>query len=124
VERGTRWAVFERNDVQLRSRVAAQVHLFLAGFEVDGAFQAQEGDEACFVVCDERLNTPADIVEGRLRLLFGFATDRPGEFHAVLLTHLPGASRMRPVSVNRLATAQRRVGQEIETQILRSLVAR
>ncbi len=73
------------------------------------------------MVCDERLNSPADIAAGRLRLLLGFATPRPGEFHGVVVTHLSGATRVRSVSVNRLATAQRRVGHEIETQILKSI---
>jgi len=40
-----------------------------------------------------------------------------GDFHACLVTHLPGSSRIRPVMVNRLATSGDRVGEEIEAAI-------
>jgi len=51
--------------------------------------------------------------------LFGFATSKPGEFDTWLVTHRAGASRVRPVSVNRSATSKQRVEWEIETSILR-----
>jgi hypothetical protein len=54
--------------------------------------------------------------------LFGFATSKPGEFDTWLVTHQAGASRVRPVSVNRATTSKHRVEWEIETSILRGPV--
>jgi hypothetical protein len=55
------------------------------------------------VICDERLNDPEHVAVGRFQLLFGFAASRPGEFQTWLVTHEPGASSVRAVSVNRYA---------------------
>jgi hypothetical protein len=44
----------------------------------------------------------------------------PGAFDTWLVTHRAGASRVRPVSVNRSATSRNRVEWEIETAILRN----
>ncbi|MGH8309288.1 MAG: hypothetical protein ACRETX_05795, partial [Steroidobacteraceae bacterium] len=75
-----------------------------------------------FVICDERINDADSIAAGRINLLFGFAAARPGDFQAWLVSHQPGSSRVRHVSVNRMATSQRRLEWEIETAILRGLV--
>ncbi|MCC7461177.1 MAG: phage tail sheath family protein [Gammaproteobacteria bacterium] len=118
---GTRWVLFERNRPWLWARARAQVGEFLGGLEREGAFVGRSTAESFFVICDERLNDATDQARNRFRLLFGFAGARPGEFHAFLLTHQPGASRVRPVSVNRLATSGARVEEEIEAAILRGL---
>jgi hypothetical protein len=118
---GTRWVLFERNRPWLWERARAQVEQFLDALEREGAFVGRSAAESWFVICDERLNEAADQAHNRFRLLFGFAGARPGEFHAFLLTHQPGASGVRPVSVNRLATSGPRVEEEIEAAILRGL---
>jgi hypothetical protein len=43
------------------------------------------------------------VAQGRFQLLFGFAASRPAEFQTWLVTHEPGASSVRAVSVNRYA---------------------
>ena len=118
---GTRWVLFERNRPWLWARVRSQVQEFLDALDREGAFVGRSAAESYFVICDERLNEAADQAHNRFRLLFGFAGARPGEFHAFLLTHQPGASGVRPVSVNRLATSGARVEEEIEAAILRGL---
>jgi hypothetical protein len=118
---GTRWVLFERNRPWLWARARTQVAVFLDALEHEGAFVGRSAAESYFVICDERLNDAGDQARNRFRLLFGFAGARPGEFHAFLLTHQPGSSRVRPVSVNRLATSGARVEEEIETAILRGL---
>ena len=118
---GTRWVLFERNRPWLWARVRSQVQEFLDALDREGAFVGRSAAESYFVICDERLNDAADQAHNRFRLLFGFAGARPGEFHAFLLTHQPGASGVRPVSVNRLATSGARVEEEIEAAILRGL---
>ncbi|MGH8267943.1 MAG: phage tail sheath family protein [Steroidobacteraceae bacterium] len=119
VEQGTRWVLLEHNGPATWERAQAQVEVFLDALEAQGAFAGVEDDETHFVICDERVNRPQTLAEGKFNLLFGFATSKPGEFDTWLVTHRAGASRVRPVSVNRSATARERVEWEIETSILR-----
>ena len=96
----------------------AQVEDFLGSLHARGAFAGSRPEDSYFVVCDDRVNRAESIAAGRVSLLLGFATSRPGDFHACLITHERGLSRVRPVAVNRLATSQERVAAEIETAIL------
>jgi phage tail sheath protein FI len=118
---GTRWVLYERNEPLLREKLRSQAVEFFEGLDREGAFVGRSAEESYFVICDERLNDSMDQDQNRVRLLFGFAGARPGDFHAFLLTHQPDSSRLRPVSVNRLATSGIRVEEEIETAILRGL---
>jgi hypothetical protein len=119
VEQGTRWVMLEHNGPAVWARARAQVESFLESLAVQGAFGGAEAEESHFVISDERVNRPQTLAEGKFNLLFGFATSKPGEFDTWLVTHRAGASRVRPVSVNRAATARHRVEWEIETSILR-----
>ncbi|MGH8201682.1 MAG: phage tail sheath family protein [Steroidobacteraceae bacterium] len=121
IERGTRWMLLEQNGPATWARARSLVETFLEVLAEQGAFAgAGEGDRH-FVICDERVNRTDTVAAGRVNLLFGFATGRPGEFDAWLVSHHPAASRVRPVSVNRLATSRRRVEWEIETAILKKM---
>jgi phage tail sheath protein FI len=122
IERGTRWVVFEPSVPALWTRVQAQVHAFLAALDAEGAFVGNTAEERYFVVCDERLNGAPEIERGHCSLLYGFAAIKPGDFHARLVTHRPGVSRVRAVSVNRLVLGGARIEVEFETAILRGLV--
>ena len=119
VEQGTRWVLLEHNGPVTWERARAQVQGFLDALASQGAFAGADADETHFVIADERVNRPQTLAEGKFNLLFGFATSKPGEFDTWLVTHRAGASRVRPVSVNRLATSGKRVEWEIETSILR-----
>jgi uncharacterized protein len=121
IERGTRWVVFERSAASTWQRAQSQVEAFFARLDEQHAFAGQESEESYFVICDERINDEDSIAAGRINLLFGFAAARPGDFQAWLVSHQAGSSRVRHVSVNRLATSQRRLEFEIETAILRGL---
>jgi phage tail sheath protein FI len=120
---GTRWTLLEGGGPPLWRRAREQVTAFLADLSEAGAFVGRDHEERFFVICDQRLNQVAGTGTGSLCLLFGFAAYRPGDFQACLVTHEPGGSRVRQVSANRLATMGPRVGEEIETAILRQLVA-
>jgi hypothetical protein len=74
------------------------------------------------VVCDGRINTEETLRLGKVNLAFGFAASKPGEYHAFLVTHSPGGSRTRPITVNRFANYSPSVDLEIESSILRGLV--
>jgi hypothetical protein len=121
IERGTRWVLLEQNGPATWVRARSLVDTFLEVLAEQGAFAAPDAGDRYFVICDERVNRPDTIADGRVNLLFGFATSRPGEYDAWLVTHHPAASRVRPVSVNRLATSRRRVEWEIETTILKKM---
>ena len=119
IEQGTRWVLLEHNGPATWERARAQVESFLAALAAQGAFAGAGAEETYLVIADERVNRPQTLAEGKFNLLFGFATSKPGEFDTWLVTHRAGASRVRPVSVNRSATSRQRVEWEIETSILR-----
>jgi phage tail sheath protein FI len=106
-----------QNGPEAWKRAQLQVDAFLDALDKDGAFAGGSPHESYFVICDERVNRPETIAEGKVNLLFGFATIKPGDFHTCMVTHKPSGSRVRPVAVNRLATSQQRVEWEIETAI-------
>ena len=123
VERGTRWMLFERNVQSTWILARAQVEAFLDSLYAEGAFACATGEQSYFVVCDERINNEEEIKRGRINLAFGFAASKPGEYHAFIVTHQPSGSRSRPISVNRFANYSPSVDLEIESSILRGLVA-
>lgn len=119
IEQGTRWVLLEHNGPATWERACVRVDEFLQALAAEGAFAGASPEDSYFVICDERVNRPETLAQAKFNLLFGFAPSRPGEFETWLVTHRPGASRVRPVSVNRAATAAQRVEWEIETAILR-----
>jgi phage tail sheath protein FI len=123
IERGTRWMLFERNAPSTWNRARAQVEAFLDSLYAEGAFSARSGEASYFVVCDERVNNEETARAGKMNLAFGFAASTPGEYHAFLVTHSPGGSRARPITVNRFANYSPSIDEEIESSILRGLAA-
>jgi hypothetical protein len=119
IEQGTRWVLLEHNGPETWERAQAQAETFLDALAAQGAFAGATADESHFAIADERVNRPQTLAEGKFNLLFGFATSKPGEFDTWMVTHQAGASRVRPVSVNRLTTSRHRVEWEIETSIFR-----
>src|SRR5690606_34918936 len=121
IERGTRWLIFEQNGPPAWQRAQGQVEAFLDSLDQQGAFAGSSPDESYFVICDERVNSPRTIAEGKVKLLFGFAISKPCDFHAWIVTHHPAGSTTLKASPNRLATSQRQLEWEIETAILRGV---
>jgi uncharacterized protein len=119
IEQGTRWVLLEPNTAPTWEKVRGMVDAFLGSLAAGGAFPGPTPEESHFVICDDRVNREQTLLEGKFNLLYGFATSKPGAYDTWLVTHQAGSSRVRPVSVNRLATSQQRVGWEIETSILR-----
>ncbi|MGB5102320.1 MAG: hypothetical protein WBO04_03240, partial [Steroidobacteraceae bacterium] len=96
IERGTRWAVFEAADRNAWHRVTRQVQEFLQPLVADGLFGADETAEACYVICDERVNDDEDARAGRINLLVGLRSPRSGTYESFLVTHSSEGSRVRP----------------------------
>ena len=122
VERGTRWLRFERNSESTWLLARGQVEAFLESLYSEGAFSCRTGEESYFVVCDQRINSEESMRAGKIKLAYGFAATKPGEYHAFLITHSLTGSRTRPISVNRFANFSPSVDEEIESSILRGLL--
>ena len=120
IEQGTRWVLLEPNIPSTWERARSLVDAFLEALAEQGAFVGTSPDESHFAIADDRVNRQQTLAEGKFNLLYGFATSKPGEFDTWMVTHHPGSSRVRPVSVNRFATSKHRVEWEIETAILRN----
>src|SRR5262249_41881649 len=91
----------------------------LESLAAQGAFAGANAEESYFAICDERVNEPHNVAAGKVKVLFGFATTKPCDFHAFIVTHQGGASRCRPVSPSRFITSPDRLQWEIETAVLR-----
>jgi hypothetical protein len=115
IERGTRWALFESSGPALWKRLEAQVADFLDGLELDGAFPGRPAGQSWFVICDERVNPPGAGKE--VRLLFGIAALREGDYHCWLVTHGATGSRAQGVTLNRLHSAAGRAPLDPELDV-------
>jgi hypothetical protein len=108
--------VFEAGGPALWRRVTRQVGQFLGELEAQGALAgaaqslpAAPGSPVApgslwFVLCDERLNPPAQPA-GQLSFLFGVAAHREGEWQSFLVTQTPAGGEVRTVTLNRLQSA-------------------
>ena len=88
VELGTQWAVFEPNSQELWGRVRRSVDQFLERLWREGAFQGRVPEEAYFVKCDDEINTPESIRQGRLYIEVGVSPVRPAEFIVFRISQL------------------------------------
>jgi phage tail sheath protein FI len=88
VVQSTQWVMFERNDEPLWGGVRASVDSFLQGMWQDGALIGSKPEAAFFVkVGLGETMTQADIDNGRLNIVIGFAPLKPAEFTIVRITH-------------------------------------
>jgi phage tail sheath protein FI len=84
VVRGIKWAAFEPNDQALWAQIALTVNAFMQTLFRQGAFQGTPPQQAYFVKCDNTTTTPADMENGIVNIVIGFAPMHPAEF--VVLT--------------------------------------
>jgi phage tail sheath protein FI len=80
IDRGTRWAAFEPNDMPLWISLRTSIETFLDGLFRQGAFQGVTPREAYWVRCGSDTTLPAEILRGVLNIELGFAAMRPAEF--------------------------------------------
>jgi phage tail sheath protein FI len=78
--RGLKWVTFASNDENLWAQIRQSVGAFMVDLYRQGAFQGETSDKAFFVRCDRETTTKADIDQGFLNLLVGFAPAKPAEF--------------------------------------------
>jgi phage tail sheath protein FI len=84
VVRGIKWATFEPNDQALWAQIQLSVNAFMHMLFTQGAFQGTTPSQAYFVKCDSTTTTPADMANGVINIVIGFAPIKPAEF--VILT--------------------------------------
>jgi phage tail sheath protein FI len=80
IRRGTQWAVFEPNDIDLWQRVKRNIGAFLRGLWMQGALVGATPEQAYYVVCDESNNPRSSVLEGKLIVEVGIAPVTPAEF--------------------------------------------
>ena len=110
IECGTRWVSIDGNTQRTRERVARQVENFLREQAESGAFAGTERNRHFYVLCDERLNGPAEQAHGIFRLLFGYQSAHGATRLTWLVEHRPAGSSTRPVSLNQLAALELQLG--------------
>jgi phage tail sheath protein FI len=88
--RGTKWVVFEPNDGPLWAQIRLSVGTFMHGLFRQGAFQGAAPRQAYLVKCDSETTTQADIDQGIVNIIVGFAPLKPAEFVVIKITQLAG----------------------------------
>ena len=87
------WVVFEPNDTPLWTAIVASIEAFMLGLFRQGAFQGKTPSDAFLVKCDSDTTTPADINNGIVNILVGFAPLKPAEFVIVQISQLAGQTQ-------------------------------
>jgi phage tail sheath protein FI len=89
---GTKWTVFEPNGETLWAKLRASIDAFMLGLLRKGAFQGNSASEAWFVKCDATTTTQADIDNGVVNIVIGFAPLKPAEFVLITITLLAASN--------------------------------
>ncbi len=90
LDRGTRWAIFEPNDESLWAQMRLSVAAFMHGLFRQGAFLGNTPRDAYFVKCDQETTTAADVANGVVNIVVGFAPLKPAEFVVIKIQQRAG----------------------------------
>jgi hypothetical protein len=80
IANGTRWVVFEPNDMSLWKGIRRDITAFLTRLWSTGALMGATADQAFFVQCDEETNPQEVIDAGQVVTVIGLAPVKPAEF--------------------------------------------
>ncbi|MGK7872174.1 MAG: phage tail sheath family protein [Xenococcaceae cyanobacterium] len=92
IARGTRWVVFEPNDVPLWKAIRRDVSAFLTLIWRQGALMGQTPEEAFFVQCNAQTNPPEVVDAGQVVIVIGIAPVKPAEFVIFRISQGAGAT--------------------------------
>ena len=87
------WAVFEGNAAPLWNALTQEVTAFMLSLFRQGAFAGTTPSQAFVVQCDSTTTTPADVANGIVNILVGFAPLVPAEFVVVQIAQLAGQAQ-------------------------------
>jgi phage tail sheath protein FI len=86
------WAIFEPNDTPLWNALTQEISAFMFGLFRQGAF-AGPATKAFFVRCDATTTSQADIDNGIVNVLVGFAPLKPAEFVVIQIAQIAGQTQ-------------------------------
>jgi phage tail sheath protein FI len=92
IAEGTRWIVYEPNDITLWKSIRRDISAFLMGLWRDGALMGRTPEQAFFVKCDEETNPQDSIDAGMVITLIGIAPVKPAEFVVFRISQYDGGS--------------------------------
>lgn len=98
IAEGTRWTVFEPNDMTLWKSISRDVKAFLTLLWRDGALMGAAPEEAFFVKCDAETNSPEVIDAGRVVIEIGICPVKPAEFVIFRIGQWSGGSDVETAS--------------------------
>jgi uncharacterized protein len=87
------WAVFEGNAAPLWNALTQEVGAFMLSLFRQGAFAGTTASQAFVVQCDSTTTTAADVANGVVNILVGFAPLVPAEFVVVKIAQLAGQAQ-------------------------------
>ena len=87
------WAVFEGNAAPLWNALTQEVTAFMLSLFRQGAFAGTTPSQAFVVQCDSTTTTAADVANGVVNILVGFAPLVPAEFVVVKIAQLAGQAQ-------------------------------
>lgn len=90
---GTQWAVFEPNNESLWTSLRSSAGSFMQSLYQQGAFVGGMPSQAYFVQCDATTTTQADIDQGIVNIVVGFAPLIPAEFVVIKIQQIAGQSQ-------------------------------
>jgi phage tail sheath protein FI len=88
--RGTQWASIEPNDEPLWAQIRLNVGAFMQHLFRQGAFQGTTPRDAYLVRCDATTTTQADVDNGVVNIMVGFAPLKPAQFVVIELQQTAG----------------------------------
>ncbi len=94
IKEGTRWAVFEPNDLTLWISLSRDIGAFLQTMWRAGALMGAKPEDAFFVKCDAETVAQADIDAGRVNMLIGIAPVKPAEFVIIRISQSAGQAQI------------------------------
>jgi hypothetical protein len=87
-----KWVVFEPNSDPLWAAIRISINAFMLGLFNQGAFQGTKPSQAFLVQCDSQTTTQADIENGIVNIVVGFAPLLPAEFVIISIAQIAGQS--------------------------------
>jgi len=88
-----KWAVFQPNATPLWNALTQEVSAFMLTLFRQNAFAGDTPSQAFLVQCDATTTTPADVANGVVNILVGFAPLVPAEFVVIQIAQLAGQAQ-------------------------------
>lgn len=88
ISAGLQWVAFQSNGPPLWASIRLAIDSFLTKLWQQSALQGNKPQQAFFVKCDATTTTEADIDNGRVNIVIGFAPLRPAEYVIFTISQL------------------------------------